>query len=698
MDGPSNQARAHRAAPWALLLVVAAVFAPALAGDFVWDDRHLIEVNPLLDDLANLPRVVSGGFWSFGSAALDAGHVQRYYRPFISLTHLLVARATDRAPWAFHLLNLLAHLGCVGLALSWIRRRAEPAAWPWAVLAGTCAFALHPSRIESVAWISGSTDVWMTLWILVAHRASRAPGGRSLALACGAGAAAVLCKETAVVTPLLLASDAWLLASPEAPARPGLARAAWVALAVGAVVALHQWRVPFSADAVEGAGSAPARVLATLGCYVLRLVWPWPPSMLAGRLEPDAQGNVTFPLPWTLAGAAVALAAVGLAAAARRRPSLRPWLADALWLLVPLAPALNLVPLGLDALASDRFLYLPMLGAAALLTRALAAASPRAAAAVLAATAVVWSVTVTRGVESVLTEVDLWTHERSVRPASAFIAERLGIALLAEGREREALEVAHDAAHRAQRAAPAERNRLSLLAAQALVGGLPDVDQDTLGRVRDYYERVAATPPGQRFTVDTRYGALRYVGAPLDSRRVFSGLVLPRAQAQLRAQDFPAAEGTARSLLRQYPTSLPLWNVLLASLVAQGRADDALRAVRERDVALRASAESPLRAVLTAWATAPDDPVAGTTALLSVRAFQRARAVLATACAQRPDVAELRFQQVIVEALDRQWDEASARLDGVVRDLPAHAARAAQLRAELASLRARDRGLRPLRP
>ena len=36
---------------WALLLVTALVFAPALGGDFCWDDRALILGNAVTDDL-----------------------------------------------------------------------------------------------------------------------------------------------------------------------------------------------------------------------------------------------------------------------------------------------------------------------------------------------------------------------------------------------------------------------------------------------------------------------------------------------------------------------------------------------------------------------------------------------------------------------------------------------------------------------
>lgn len=665
----------------ALLTVALVTFALCLAGGFVWDDRNLIEFNPLLDGAAGLPRLLGGDFWP-DSFELGGSVTRRYYRPWVSLSYFTVAQVAGRAPWAFHLVNLALHLACVALCHRWLLRRVAGPHARGAALVGAAVFALHPSRVEPVAWISGCTDLWLTLWCLVAVEAFDRGTRRGTAVAGVAAALAMFSKETAVVLPALLAADAWLRASPERPAREGLRRAAWVALGVGAAALVHQWRVPVVA--VASPTGAASRVLSTLGCYVAHVAWPWPQSALFGRV---AEGEAP-PAWWALVGALTVGAFAVVAGWARRE---RGWLADALWLALPLAPVLNLTPLGLDVLAADRFLYLPMLGVAALVARTLSGARERAVLLLAGAVTVAWAVTSARGVERWERETTLWAHELSLRPADAWVADHLSTGLLAEERPAESLDVVARTWRRIGRPGAVAETRLSLLRARALLEGAPDADGATLRALRDFYEGAARAPAGVRVAVETRYGAVAYTGGAADPRVVYNTLVVPRAQSLLRAADYGAAEAAATGLLARNPRSVPLWNVLVASLVARDRCPDALRAMDAHD---RALAPTPtLRGALRACAatTGVDHAVALGRVMLMARTFTAARAHLALAVTAHPEVDDLRFQRVYAEALDRQWDRADALAAELARDLPASGPRVAGLRAELAAARARDR-------
>ena len=169
---------------------------------------------------------------------------------------------------------------------------------------------------------------------------------------------------------------------------------------------------------------------------------------------------------WALVGA---LAVGGLVVAAWRTRRDRGWLADALWFALPIAPVLNLTPLGLDVLAADRFLYLPMLGVAALAARALSGARAPAALLVAGAVAVAWAVTSARGVERWERETTLWAHELSLRPTDAWVATHLSTGLLAEERYAEALDVVARTWRRIGRPSAVAETRLSLLRARALL-------------------------------------------------------------------------------------------------------------------------------------------------------------------------------------------------------------------------------------
>ena len=87
-----------------------------LGGGFVWDDVLLIEHNPAMDDLAQVWRTAWGDFFQQGGAQLSTSG---FFRPVPTLMNGLTVAAFGKSPLAFHLGNVLLHLGTcmLGLAL-----------------------------------------------------------------------------------------------------------------------------------------------------------------------------------------------------------------------------------------------------------------------------------------------------------------------------------------------------------------------------------------------------------------------------------------------------------------------------------------------------------------------------------------------------------------------------------------------------
>lgn len=234
-------------------------------------------------------------------------------------------------------------------------------------------FGLHPSRPESVSWISGSTDLWMALLVLLGLWAwDRWNDRRGTVIASAAFGLALFAKEAAVPVPLLLVLDAWLLSEVPEERRPRLRRAAIVCAVVGVLFVLRVAVAPLAigGSVDEGLLQSVLRVGASLGHYVRLLLWPWAPSIVPACQQFDDAGLPMYqPWAWSLGLVAVA-GVVAFALAAWRRPRLRPWLADLAWFVVLLVPVLNLVAIRTSTLVAARFLYLPLLGASALLARA----------------------------------------------------------------------------------------------------------------------------------------------------------------------------------------------------------------------------------------------------------------------------------------------------------------------------------------
>jgi protein O-mannosyl-transferase len=328
-----------------LLLFGSLAFAAVPAFDLVWDDLHYLHPGSALAR-GSLVELVTAD-WSL------EGPRSGYYRPVVTLSLAAETHLFGGAPAAYHLMNVVYHLA-TALALVWAGRRlldSAMAAW----LAGL-AFALHPIHTESVAWVSGRTDVIATLFFCLAigcyMRAPRIGSAWTLGALAAAGAS-ILSKEPAIVLPAVL--FAWELCRPaRRPITVALGRVApFVALALGAL-ALRWLVLGAVAGPLVDADALPARLatgVTVLGHYLLLLVAPFPAN-------PD---YVLHPLAawtaWATLVSVAALIALVATAAMAWRWSRVPALLVA-WLLLTAGPSTPLLPVGPVHMA-ERFLYLP---------------------------------------------------------------------------------------------------------------------------------------------------------------------------------------------------------------------------------------------------------------------------------------------------------------------------------------------------
>lgn len=183
-----------------LAVVVALAAIPylfGLGGSFVYDDEILILQNPMVQDLARLPDLLSNSLWGFATSPNEAR--VEYWRPLTSLSFALLWAIGDGAPLVFKLASLLLHLVCVVSVArlgSLLTGRADVA------LAGALLFGVHPLGVEAVTWISAINDPLMLAFGLtgaiswIRWRRAGSPGLPWRAVLCYAGA--VLAKETAL--------------------------------------------------------------------------------------------------------------------------------------------------------------------------------------------------------------------------------------------------------------------------------------------------------------------------------------------------------------------------------------------------------------------------------------------------------------------------------------------------------------------
>jgi tetratricopeptide (TPR) repeat protein len=274
------------------------------------------------------------------------------------------------APPGHHAVSLALHVLNAVLLVTVLHRMTG--AWWRSVLVGAL-FALHPLRVESVAWISERKDVLSGLFFLLALEAYRRwaarPGRARYALVVVSLALGLMSKPMLVTLPFVLVLlDVWPLCrlpgaarAPDvrAPSRPlrGLIAEKWPLFAMAAASAVTTFLVQRRGGAVVSVEMvSPARRIcnALLSCwrYIGKTVWPHDLSVL----YPYDRGTQY------LAAVVAATALLGVTALALRQGRRRPYLVVGwLWYLGMLAPVIGLVQVGTQAYA-DRYTYLPTVG------------------------------------------------------------------------------------------------------------------------------------------------------------------------------------------------------------------------------------------------------------------------------------------------------------------------------------------------
>lgn len=347
--------------PAGLFLVTCAVFWPALLGEFTWDD----DIN-LVSNLGYRGFEASQIRWMFTNTLM--GH----YMPFTWLSFALDHALGRMDPWGYHLASLLLHAANAVLVYL-IARRLLAVALSTAVdtRAGAAVaallFALHPQRVESVAWISDRATLLCAAFYLLAVlaylRAAGAPDGRRRmgwgAASLVAFAAALLSKGMAMSLPItLLILDVYPLRRWRAGRlRVVVEKLPYCALAVaGAVVAA--WArgqgSEFTGYAGYGIAARLGMIAYSLCFYPLKLVWP---ADLSPLYEVPSQVSLLAPRFLTPILALLVITSVLLALRHRAPGALAAWAHSA----AVVAPVSGVVHSGLQMVA-DRYSYLAQLG------------------------------------------------------------------------------------------------------------------------------------------------------------------------------------------------------------------------------------------------------------------------------------------------------------------------------------------------
>jgi len=331
-----------RAGFFALIFFGLLGFVNAIRHPFVHDDVVFILNNPHITDLGSWPQ-------AFKVPSAPDG-INTYYRPVLEIIYRLEYHFFGPHPFGFHLFNVIVHIAN-GLLLFGLLQKLglrEAVAWVTA-----CIFLIHPVQTEAVSCISGISNLWMTLGILLALHAYLKKWYTATLLCF---ALSFLTKEQAVMfVPLGVVIDysrgeknffSWFLG--------GLFACVlwWLRQSVTGTSLLK--------DITVSGGELYLRVIAIprdIGMY-LRLIF-CPYDLHYYRSTDILQANG---IAWALA----LISILGIFYALHRWPRARPTLILGFgWFIAALFPVLNIVPLINEysfILTPEHFLYLPIVG------------------------------------------------------------------------------------------------------------------------------------------------------------------------------------------------------------------------------------------------------------------------------------------------------------------------------------------------
>ncbi len=483
-----------------LLTVIAICYVNSLGNGLHFDDWHVIEKNPAIRSLAQVP----GLFTNPHAMSVLRSNID--LRPLLMTTFALNYAVSGLAPWSYHLLNVVLHWAVVLLVfritrdLLWLGDDRRAVAWIAALLV-----AVHPLGTETMNYLSARSALLATLCYLASF--DRAVRGRTLAASAYA-ALAMLTKAIAATLPLVVLAYAAVDRGRRRDERPPMP---WrTVAALGAVVAggiayrllvLPPWALAATHDP-SVSGWTYALTSASAYLYYLRL-FAWPDALVVDRVDYPLMRSIADP---RAAASLVVLAAVSVLAwrVRRRWPALMfAWA----WFLVTLLPEQSVFPLAEPV--NEHRAYLPMLGlavAAAIGVRAFAALAARIGAARASVTVPLTAAVVTVALASVTIarnrvwadDYQLWIDATRKAPLNPRAWLNAGHAAMNRGRLDEAERMLAEA-HRLGPCYAFVQLNQSALAARRGRGA------ESLARAR---EAVACQP---RFAL-----AHQYVGAALE--------------------------------------------------------------------------------------------------------------------------------------------------------------------------------------
>ncbi len=356
------------------MLAALVVYAPALNGEFLWDDLYLVGDNPFFKSPIFAVEVFRHHLF------LDSLSV--YYRPVQNLSYMLDYWLWNREPFGYHLSNVCYHASSGYLIYLLLKKllprllseEEDKAAIPILSWLVALIWVIHPIHNAAVAYVSGRADSLATLfavsaWLLYIKSANC---GRRVTPVVLNIAAAILCllalcsKEIALIWMVLFLGYSFAFDARQPRTRKFAATFALLTIA-GLYLILRNLPAANPSGPQPEPGVFSVRVLLmlrALGDYAGLIFVPWNLRMDRIIFVPGAYGSAAA---WRQQISYEYLSAIGALVLAlfismcfSRRPWQRMRIFGVMWFIVGFLPISNLFPL--NAQVAEHWIYMPSIG------------------------------------------------------------------------------------------------------------------------------------------------------------------------------------------------------------------------------------------------------------------------------------------------------------------------------------------------
>ncbi len=331
-----------------LALFTVALFWPAVKGNFLnYDDDVMVSENPCINGFS--ARNLS---WAFHHTTTGI------WMPMTWVSYMLDNSLFGKTAAGYHVTNIALHTANTLLLLFLLFKmtgRIGPSAFVAAL------FAMHPLRVESVAWIAERKDVlsvfFCLLGLMAYVRHVRNPKPTNFMIVVMLMMLSLMSKPMFITFPfLLLLLDYW-------PLNRARGSGVWLRLALEKiplffltlVFCLIAILAQKSASAIPHGSSSiaghAARVIGNYFFYIRKIIWPQDLAVIYPQ-APPALAAVT----------AAALLLVLVTWWVLRQGAAKPCLAVGwFWFLGALVPVIGIIPIG-HVWTADRYTYFPSIG------------------------------------------------------------------------------------------------------------------------------------------------------------------------------------------------------------------------------------------------------------------------------------------------------------------------------------------------